>query len=85
MSPDRVLYPLEKFHKFFSALPQTNDMKVLDFGSGPIIQHCISAAANASQIVFSVISPRRTASLYTKSGCETMPIRSTGPRNSTTL
>ena len=60
MSPDRVRYPLEKFHKFFSALPQTEDMKVLDFGSGPIIQHCISAAANASQIVFSdIAAPNR--------------------------
>ena len=46
---ERVLYPLEMLHKEFSPLP--NSLKILDYGTGPVIMTVILAAAKASEIV----------------------------------
>ena len=51
---DRVQFLLNGFHEVFQSLPYS--LKVLDYGSGPVIQNCISAAAHASEIVFSDIA-----------------------------
>ena len=55
---DRVLFQLDNFHKLFQTLPESSEgsVRVLDFGSGPVIQNSISAAAFASEIVFCDIS-----------------------------
>ena len=54
----RVIYQLGKLHTLFKEnFPQNDDLKVLDFGSGPVIQHSISAASKASEIVFCDIFP----------------------------
>ena len=49
---------LENLHKLFSMFgkEKTGELRVLDFGSGPVIQNSISAAAFASEIVFCDIS-----------------------------
>ena len=57
----RVQFPLIKLHelfqsKFESFVHSGIGPKVLEFGSGPVIQHGISVAAFASEIVFSDIS-----------------------------
>ena len=49
-----VRLKLQSYHEAFQALPFS--LKILDFGSGPVIQHAISAAAHASEVVFSDIS-----------------------------
>ena len=54
--PDQWQFQLNKLHHLFKTLPPNDTLKVLDFGSGPVLQHCISAAAYASEIVFSDIS-----------------------------
>ena len=51
---DRLQFLLDGHHEVFQSLPYS--LKVLDFGSGPVIQHCISAAPHASEIVFSDIA-----------------------------
>ncbi len=49
---------LDELHKVFLTSHERGKMlKVLDFGCGPVLQHCISVAAFASEIVFSDISP----------------------------
>lgn len=53
---DRVQFQLDKLHDFFHTFSSTDCLKVLDFGCGPVIQHSISAAAYASEIVFSDIA-----------------------------
>ena len=50
-------YMLDHAHIVFQNLREKNDVKVLEFGSGPVIQNCISAAAFASEIVFCDIAP----------------------------
>ena len=51
---DRVHFLLNGFHEVFQSLPHS--LKILDYGSGPVIQNCISAAPHASEIVFSDIA-----------------------------
>ena len=51
----RATYQLGKLHILFKEM-QNDDLKVLDFGSGPVIQHSISAALKASEVVFCDIS-----------------------------
>ena len=53
---DRVQFQLDKLHVFFQTFSSTACLKVLDFGCGPVIQHSISAAAYASEIVLSDIA-----------------------------
>ena len=53
---DRWQFPLNKLHELFKTLPPNKGIRVLDFGSGPVLQHGISAASYASEIVFSDIS-----------------------------
>ena len=58
---ERVLFPLEKFHEEFSILP--GSLKILDYGSGPVIMTVISAAKNASEIILSEHNPANRAAL----------------------
>ena len=51
---DRLQFLLDGHHEVFQSLPYS--LKVLDYGSGPVIQHCISAAAHASEIVLGDIA-----------------------------
>ena len=55
----RVTYVLEQLHRVigdYTTKKCGSQLKVLDFGSGPVVQNSISAAAFASEIVFSDIS-----------------------------
>ena len=52
---ERVQFQLDRLHDLFQQF-STRELRVLDYGCGPIIQHSISAAANASEIVFCDIS-----------------------------
>ena len=47
----RVQFPLECLNNIFKSLPHS--LKVLDYGSGPVIMSTISAAGHASEIVLS--------------------------------
>ena len=51
---DRVLFQLENYHESFQSLPHS--LRVLDYGTGPVILSVISAARYASEIVLSDIS-----------------------------
>ena len=53
-SNGRVHFLLKCLHEVFQLLPCS--LKVLEYASGPVVQHCISAAAHASEIVFSDIA-----------------------------
>ena len=60
---DRVQFQLDNLHNVFNNL-QTPDasLKVLDYGCGPVIQHSITAAAYASEIVLcDYAQPNRNA------------------------
>ena len=49
----RAIYQLGKLHELFEeSFPEHDVLNVLDYGSGPVIQHSISAASKASKIVF---------------------------------
>ena len=48
---ERVLFPLEMLHNEFSALPSS--LKILDYGTGPVVMSVISAAAKACELVLS--------------------------------
>ena len=50
----RILFPLERFHEEFSALP--GSLSILDYGTGPVIMTLISAVRNASEIVLAEYS-----------------------------
>ena len=50
----RIQFLLSCFHEVFQSLPFS--LTVLEYGSGPVIQYSISAAAHASEIVFSDIA-----------------------------
>ena len=50
-APGRVKHMLRCYHDAFQDLP--NDLKVLDYGSGPVMLNTISAAKKASEIVLS--------------------------------
>ena len=56
---DRVLFQLDRLHELYTSpdISGRDGLKVLDYGSGPVLQHGISAAAYASEIVFCDISP----------------------------
>lgn len=58
---ERIVFPLEMLHKEFSLLP--NSLKVLDYGSGPVIMTVISAAAKAADIVLADYSSSNRATL----------------------
>ena len=51
---NNMRHKLQSYHEAFQALPFS--LKILEFGCGPVIQHAISAAAHASEVVFSDIS-----------------------------
>ena len=53
----RARYLLEHLHDFFKSLELGEGVKVLDYGSGPVVQNVISIAAFAAEIVFSDIFP----------------------------
>ena len=45
--------PLQQFHEFYSThYSGRRDLKILDYGSGPVIAYAISAAQYAEEIVF---------------------------------
>ena len=46
---ERIIFPLEMFHKEFSSLPPS--LKILDYGTGPVIMSLISASTKASELV----------------------------------
>ena len=52
---NRVQFQLNCLHSMFQSISQ-DGLKVLEFGCGPVVQHSISAAARASEIVFSDIA-----------------------------
>ena len=52
---ERVQFQLDCLHDLFQQF-STRELRVLDYGCGPVIQHSISAAAYASEIVFCDIS-----------------------------
>ena len=45
----RVMFPLEQYHKFYEPLP--GGLKILDYGCGPVPAFQISAAPHASEII----------------------------------
>lgn len=47
----RMWTPLIGCHEACKSLP-SHTLKVLDYGSGPVIQNCISLCANATEVVF---------------------------------
>ena len=50
----KAVIPLQQFHEFFNKhYDGHEDLKVLDYGSGPAIAYAISAAKYAEEIVFS--------------------------------
>ena len=58
---ERILFPLEMFHKEFSALPAS--LKILDYGTGPVIMSLISASSKASEIIVAEYSPENRKAL----------------------
>lgn len=53
----RWKYQLDKLHETFHEIRASpGSLRVLDFGCGPVIQHCISAVPYASEIVFCDLS-----------------------------
>ena len=56
----RIHFILRFYHEPFQTLPYS--LNILEFGCGPIIQHSISAAAHASEVVFSdIVASNREA------------------------
>ena len=49
---DRVQFQLNQLHTFFQSSPPGRPLSVVDFGCGPVIQHSISAAGVASELIF---------------------------------
>ena len=52
----RVSYYMRCLHDLFQGLKHQGELKILDYGSGPVIQNSISAAGFATEIVFCDIS-----------------------------
>ena len=57
----RVLFPLEMFHREFLDLP--GSLKILDYGTGPVIMNQISPATKASEIILAEYSSRNRDAL----------------------
>ena len=53
---DRVQFQLKALHRLFRSFPHESCLKIVDFGCGPVIQHSISAASRAAEIVFADIA-----------------------------
>ena len=49
--PNQLVFPLQCIHDVFQSLPHS--LKVLDYGTGPVICYVISAAGRQSEIVLS--------------------------------
>ena len=49
----RVQHTLRCYHDAFQSLPSSSNLKVMDYGSGPVMLPTISAATKASEIVLS--------------------------------
>ena len=49
--PNQLVFPLQCIHDVFQSLPRS--LKVLDYGTGPVICYVISAAGRQSEIVLS--------------------------------
>ena len=60
---DRMQHTLRCYHDAIEKLP--NGLKVLDYGSGPVIFGAISAATKASEIVLSDVSEKNCEALRT--------------------
>ena len=60
--PDRVMFLLDSFHKAFLLLP-SQSLKVLDYGTGPVVMNSISAAAHAYELVWSDYSEKNLETL----------------------
>ena len=62
---DRVQFQLDHLHTLFQSLPtgDGHNMTVVDFGCGPVMQHSISAAGHASELVFADIASSNRASI----------------------
>ena len=60
--PDRVLFLLDSFHEAFLHLP-SRSLKILDYGVGPVVMNSISAAAHASELVWSDYSEKNLETL----------------------
>ena len=58
---ERILFPLEKFHEEFSVLPES--LKILDYGTGPVMMSVISAAIHASEIILCEYNPKNREAL----------------------
>ena len=59
-SKARIHSILRFYHEAFQSLPYS--LKILEYGCGPVIQHSISAAAHASEVVFSdIVASNREA------------------------
>ena len=50
---DRIIFHLKCFHDAFQRLPVVDCLRVLDYGTGPVVHSLISAAQKASEIVLS--------------------------------
>ena len=60
---DRVQFQLNCLHDLFQQFSTRNSLRVLDYGCGPAILNSISAAAYASEMVFSDISSYNRAAI----------------------
>ena len=82
---DRVKFPLHELFQSFDPRSGTpTGSKVLEVGCGPVIQHGISVAAFASEIVFSDISSSNREAVQKINGWTETPTPSTGRLISTT-
>ena len=61
--PDRVMFLLDSFHEAFLHLP-SQSLKILEYGMGPVVMNTISAAAHASELVWSDYSEKNLETLW---------------------
>ena len=62
-TPDRVMFLLHSFHEAFLHLP-SQSLKILEYGTGPVVMNSISAAAHASELVWSDYSENNLETLW---------------------
>ena len=60
---DRVQFQLNQLHTLFQSSPPGRPLSVVDFGCGPVIQHSISAAGVASELIFADIAGSNRAAI----------------------